>query len=256
MIDLVNPKSVVDVGCGTGEFLSVVPSRVGDSNMFGWGVEYEQAHLFVLKGCLEDRLNVSVRVVNLGVPGYDSVDELNRFEALGLPLNPDLVVLDYGANDDNPSRTYEEVAGVYAPTAYDRFIRSLPFFEVVSHTVFSSRYIGTKLGWVNPYSSSPELASFGHVRKGIDGIIGLCDENNISLVVNTYWDQSRDDNHDNLVGYLSEEGVLFNDLSQLYELFPDEERMLAKCDGHFTPVVREWVGLQICESVVSGGLLK
>lgn len=72
---------------------------IGDSLMFGWGVEEGQDYL----SQVEERLNAGStgawEVVNTAVPGYNTAMEVETLEAKGLAYRPDLVVLGFCAND-------------------------------------------------------------------------------------------------------------------------------------------------------------
>ena len=73
---------------------------IGDSLMFGWGVEQGQDYLSLL----EERLNAGAgagawEVLNTAVPGYNTAMEVETLEAKGLAYRPDLVVLGFCAND-------------------------------------------------------------------------------------------------------------------------------------------------------------
>lgn len=78
---------------------------VGDSFMFGTGVRQEDTFLAEL----ERRLNEGpggrrFEVLNLGVFGYDSQEEVAMLEHRGLALDPDLVVLCFFLNDAGDGR--------------------------------------------------------------------------------------------------------------------------------------------------------
>lgn len=67
----------------------------GDSSTFGWGVEDEQAWPSVL----EEDLGEGWQVINVGVPGYSSLQGLRVVERLAPTLAPDVLVVAFGAND-------------------------------------------------------------------------------------------------------------------------------------------------------------
>lgn len=72
---------------------------LGDSYAFGLGVDQEAT----LAAQLETRIEKSCRsaaVLNLGVPGYHTGQELALAEGIGFDLEPDLVVLLFYANDE------------------------------------------------------------------------------------------------------------------------------------------------------------
>lgn len=77
---------------------------LGDSQTFGHGVELEQTYLKALERGLAketEEYEDSVRweVLNLGVPGYNTRDEVAFFEEKGLRFSPDVVTI-YTLNDD------------------------------------------------------------------------------------------------------------------------------------------------------------
>lgn len=71
---------------------------VGDSTTFGWGVEEDEGYCHLL----EERLGPGWQTVNLGVPGYNTAQEVRRLELRGLPLEPDAVLLLFDGNDFEP----------------------------------------------------------------------------------------------------------------------------------------------------------
>jgi lysophospholipase L1-like esterase len=72
---------------------------VGDSVMFGWGVGEEESYMSLLEMALTRRAGGPVEVLNLAVPGYNTIQERAALEHKGLPLAPDLVLINYCLND-------------------------------------------------------------------------------------------------------------------------------------------------------------
>ena len=71
---------------------------LGDSSTFGWGVDPE----YTYQRLLEDRLadgTTEVEVLNLGMPGHTTRHGMAMFDHYARALDPDLVVLQFGAND-------------------------------------------------------------------------------------------------------------------------------------------------------------
>lgn len=79
---------------------------LGDSVMFGWGVEVEKSYLKLLERMLNDALVAKDRgeikkfeVLNFGVPGYNTTMEVSAFENKVLRFQPDLVIIHFVRND-------------------------------------------------------------------------------------------------------------------------------------------------------------
>ncbi len=73
---------------------------IGDSILFGHGVEWEETYLHLLEGLLAERYpQAHWRVVNTGVPGYNTVMQVATLRAKALDLEPDLVLLHICDND-------------------------------------------------------------------------------------------------------------------------------------------------------------
>ncbi|MBI1784556.1 SGNH/GDSL hydrolase family protein, partial [Candidatus Sumerlaeota bacterium] len=78
---------------------------LGDSSMFGWGVEDEQTYLRVLETELQRSFGslARVEVINGGVSGYNAAQEVEYFHESLLELDPDLVLIQYDLNDTGVS---------------------------------------------------------------------------------------------------------------------------------------------------------
>lgn len=87
---------------------------VGDSVTFGWGVPRVDTFTEQLERDLALRLGRPVNVINGGVGGYNSVQELAFLREDGLRLSPDLVLLVYVYNDVDrfvgPARPDEDLS--------------------------------------------------------------------------------------------------------------------------------------------------
>lgn len=79
---------------------------LGDSIVYGWGVPQDQIFTVRLEQLLQSRLGRNVRVINSGVGGYNTVQELRYFKQEGITFQPDLVVLVYVENDIDETPSY------------------------------------------------------------------------------------------------------------------------------------------------------
>ena len=73
---------------------------LGDSHTFGWGVRQEESYPAVLEKLLTDKYpQRKFEVMNFGVPGYNTVQEVHAFLEKAQKLSPDLVIINFVLND-------------------------------------------------------------------------------------------------------------------------------------------------------------
>jgi lysophospholipase L1-like esterase len=72
---------------------------IGDSFMFGWGVLTGEDYLSVLEARLAEEAPGRWEVLNMAVPGYNTVMEVETLKARGLAYEPDVVVVGFCWND-------------------------------------------------------------------------------------------------------------------------------------------------------------
>lgn len=84
---------------------------IGDSYMFGQGVADDETYLARLSGPTIDLLSGrQVETVNLAVPGYNTVMEVETLRARAEALQPDLILIEIVGNDlDLPNFLWTEV---------------------------------------------------------------------------------------------------------------------------------------------------
>lgn len=75
---------------------------IGDSIMFGWGVQEHETYLALLT----QKLNANAQgfvweAINTGVPGYNTWMEVETLKQKGVRYQPDIVILNYVGNDTN-----------------------------------------------------------------------------------------------------------------------------------------------------------
>ncbi len=73
---------------------------LGDSVTFGHGAVYETTYPYLLEQRLKTwRADINWQVWNLGVPGYNTADELAYLKEVGGRYDPDMVVVGFFPND-------------------------------------------------------------------------------------------------------------------------------------------------------------
>ncbi|MBN1356732.1 SGNH/GDSL hydrolase family protein [bacterium] len=105
---------------------------LGDSITYGLGVRWDETYPKILEQQLNERFEESNRrfeVLNFGVNGYNTVQEVEHFRVNGLKYDPDLIVVGYNLNDvGNYSRempyfnTWRNKTWQYEETSKDRFV--------------------------------------------------------------------------------------------------------------------------------------
>lgn len=83
---------------------------LGDSVVFGWGVDQEQSLCPSIERALGERLGRKVEVLNTGNGSYDTVDELVVFKERGLAYRPQAVFLVCVENDFGRAPYKDQVA--------------------------------------------------------------------------------------------------------------------------------------------------
>ena len=74
---------------------------IGDSNMYGWGVEQGKDFLTVLEGKLNKKYGDKKRweVINTGVPGYNTYMKAESLRSRSIAFKPDIVIIQHTIND-------------------------------------------------------------------------------------------------------------------------------------------------------------
>ena len=112
---------------------------IGDSHAFGFGVPFAQTMGKLLSRRLSARLAKPVEVINFGVNGYNSKQELAVLETKALPFAPDLVLVLVCNNDEQPQMWVDDDGFLHwgqkgaheagSDIAWDRHQHSLADFQ-------------------------------------------------------------------------------------------------------------------------------
>lgn len=116
---------------------------LGDSVTFGHGALYETTYPYLLEQRLKTwRADVNWQVWNLGVPGYNTADELAYLKEVGTRYNPDMVVVGFFPNDLSsglPTRSPGYMRR--AASAFRRQLqRNLYSYELYRRALFTVRW--------------------------------------------------------------------------------------------------------------------
>lgn len=122
---------------------------VGGSTTYGSEVEdFRESYPNLLNDYLRGAGIASAEVINAGVSGYSSYDNLINLSFRVLPLEPDLIILYQGFNDTNDrfvypkSRYLGDNSGALAPTISDRVMP-----EIWEYSTYL-RVLGIRAGYI------------------------------------------------------------------------------------------------------------
>lgn len=80
---------------------------LGDSFTWGWGTNDDEAYPAVLEKLLQDRYpHIDLEVLNAGVSGYGTDEELEFLKKIGSQLKPNLVIVQFFAGNDFDDNLY------------------------------------------------------------------------------------------------------------------------------------------------------
>lgn len=112
---------------------------IGDSITFGNFMPLEETFSKKLESLFEDRNNShTVEVLNLGVGGYDTLNEVAFLENKGVKFKPDTVILGYCINDlgsDSPNLDY-----ILGLQTYKSFIYHFRTFQFIRSRIERLQY--------------------------------------------------------------------------------------------------------------------
>jgi hypothetical protein len=138
---------------------------LGDSFAWGWGVE--QNFPALLQGRF-DQAGVSVEVINLGVIGYATDQEMLLYGQQGADYRPDLVVLSFVDNDYGEnmlSWTWGYARPRFAVGDDGTLALAEEPYEVAAWTDTTTRYGVTFDYWLNDYSLVYRLVKMPFYRR-------------------------------------------------------------------------------------------
>ena len=157
---------------------------LGDSFAWGASVEFEDAYPQRLERGLSRRRHETWEVVNLALPGMNTVDEAAQLADEGMAYAPDVVLLGYVLNDSEDSQAAEarravdwsqpkERQGLLDHSALVRLVRGRLWATAENRrrvSGYKSMYADNAPGWVA-------------ARKGLRTMGALCRERGVPFVV-------------------------------------------------------------------------
>ncbi len=233
---------------------------MGDSVVFGVGVEAEDSISFQLENLLnqEAAKDRRYRTINMGVPSYNTEQELIQLRDVGLSLEPDLVLLFFIPNDIEPKMwVFEKRSNLAANLAQRSYAASLAF--VVSRqmgAMFRSRDTVDAVVASGPYRM--DNPSWQAVDRSLVSIRESLRASEIPLAIVSTW--PLDSPHGRLLGVLADrEGIPLLEVAirrdpRWMMLAPDDLRN-SRTDNHCNPKGCNAIATLLHERLNAAGLL-
>ena len=208
---------------------------LGDSVTFGWGVDQDKTFPARLETLLEGPLHRPVRVINSGVGGYNTVQEVTYFKREGGILQPDLVMLTYVQNDIEVNKgpfdpwAQSSVWNKSLPDMVITMVGKLWFYRLVHHTY---NYALPK-PQVGEATTLPQNgAGWRQSMAALSELVAICEAQHIPLIVFFH----RLDSSENKALFEAvvqhTQGVSVKDMGQWYGGLTVSSLVNSKVDGH------------------------
>jgi lysophospholipase L1-like esterase len=253
---------------------------LGDSFAWGYGVEESERFSQLLESSLD------VEVINSGVSGYSTDQELLWFQDEGIKYDFDLVILVFTGNDvgDNnqqhvytiyykPQFVQEEgqltLKGYPVPRAstQDRLIYSLSqesalaFFLIQEFFELRSRYSSFSNGQVEQAEASPTDTtasgeSFGLTLALLDEMRNTAESEGATFMIvanDSWWNNPTDETYLTLIEAMRGEGFIVLDVESSPGF--DAEKMFIADDSHWNAAGHEFVANEIIPVIEANQLL-
>jgi hypothetical protein len=160
---------------------------LGDSFAWGAGIEFDDTYGQRLERQLPRRRHEAWEVVQLALPGMNTVDEASQLHEEGLAYDPDLVVVGFVLNDSEDSEAAEarrarEWAEEKREKHEPRLLDHSALFKVVSSRLFATVENRRRIaGYRSMYR--PDAPGWMAGQKALKLIGKLCTEKGIPFVV-------------------------------------------------------------------------
>jgi lysophospholipase L1-like esterase len=156
-------------------------AAIGDSLTFGLAVPEARTWPRRVEAELRAaRPDLAIEVLNFGVCGYSITDEVVAFEAKGLPLDPDVVILGYCLNDPELAPTN----GLQRQFSTVRAWHHSSLLRLVASTLRARAIAseGDLIHWLH----APGGESWTAANAALDRLRELCDARSIPVLVAVY----------------------------------------------------------------------
>ena len=189
---------------------------LGDSFAFGYGVNDNETFSYYLEQKLNS-LNISGKrfeVLNLGVGGYNTFQEVESLNIKGLKYNPDLVIIaHHGSDMENISEIEREIDEMYSNYTSGKQ-------NVTNNTYATLRAYFQNKAFQNVYEDMAKKTFdqvFENVRQPMEDIYNISKNKNFSLMITTFPNgYMYKEQAEKLAVFSTERGICYLDFSVAY----------------------------------------
>ena len=238
---------------------------LGDSVAFGQGVEAQETFAGLLEQSIQEaRPNLMIKVINAGVPGYNTETEMAQLSTIWPIALPDLVILSYLIDNDSDSETGIRVdhatgqidVGFYGPGLVSQasyFLhRHSRLYNFLKNRI---RILIVSIGQ-HQYSHSQEFLSSQQAgweasQHAILEIKNYCEQRNVPLIVGGLALVVRLQDMNRLASFVAERGVHYVELwktENVAEYFT--KYAISQVDGHPNVRAHRLVARRLTDSVL------
>ncbi len=237
---------------------------LGDSFTYGWGINnVNDTYPKVLEMKLNSIGTKRYEVLNLGIPGYNTPEELDTLKKKVAAYNPDLIILGYVLNDfidADKNVTVKYLQLPYVGFWLRNVLYSYYFIETRANKLIEN--LGYKQNYedslVTRYSSEKDIAyNSGLFREFSDETR----KKNLSTVIVLFpmiynFEDYPFEKANEFVRNISDTyGFEMVDLLDAYKAYPENELVINKYDSHPNELAQRIAADQIYASLVSNRLI-
>jgi lysophospholipase L1-like esterase len=203
---------------------------LGDSVTFGQGVNLSDSFSKVLERKLNLNSTRRYEVLNFGVFGYGTLNELELLERKALNYSPDIVVLMMLDND------YQNIGDIQKDNPV---LETLRKGLLQNSSLHIAQYLEKELvvlEYMKNEKNYNDTEKFNLIIAPLDGIISISHQHNISLVVVQYFNNMT--YMYSIRTYLKDKGISVVALyeSPIWQYYQYKETSFPSPDGHPTPL--------------------
>ena len=229
---------------------------LGDSVTFGWGVDQDQTFSDFLERSLAPRPDRRWRVLNAGVNGYNTRQEVEYLERAGLSYAPDIVVLTWVDNDVEDAFQPNVTTWRRYPTWPDSLPEALSRLRQLSYTFQLGKLLLTAREAEKArreYGASQSVTShpgWGRVSASLLRLRSVCEEKGIRLLFAvSSGAESR------LLEAVRALGIEAVSLQPAWDAVPEAERFVSRIDSHPSARVHQEMARLLQKEMASRGWL-